>query len=149
MINLSGDMFLWVKAFHIISVIAWLAGLLYLPRLFVYHCDAEIDSELSEKLKLMERRLMKIIMRPARILALLFGGILLLNLNNEDWTEIWLIFKLVFVVCLFLIHDFFEHWRRSFELDANIHSQRFYRIINEIPTCLFIVIVILAVIKPG
>ena len=105
MINLSGEIILWVKAFHIISVIAWLAGLLYLPRLFVYHCDAERGSEFSEKLKVMERRLMKIIMRPARISSLLFGGALLLDLNNEDWTEAWLIFKLVFVACLFLIHD--------------------------------------------
>ena len=89
MLDLSYNVFLWVKAFHIISVIAWMAGLLYLPRLFVYHCEAEIGSEFSEKLKIMELRLFTLIMKPARIFTIIFGIILLLDLDAHQWTDIW------------------------------------------------------------
>lgn len=147
-LNLSGDVYLWIKALHIISVIAWLAGLLYLPRLFVYHCEADKGSEFSEKLKTMEKRLMKIIMRPARMSSVLFGVILLLNIQLQDWLEAWLICKLILVLLLYFTHDCFEHWRKLFESDNNNHSQKFFRVVNEIPTAILIVVIIMVVVKP-
>ena len=101
MLNLSNDVVLWIKAFHIISVIAWMAGLLYLPRLFIYHCEAENGSELSEKLKIMELRLYMVIMRPARIFTIIFGGILFLNLDTDQWREVWWNIKLVCIILLY------------------------------------------------
>ena len=148
MLDLSNDVVLWVKAFHIISVIAWMAGLLYLPRLFVYHCEAESGSEFSEKLKVMELRLFTLIMRPARILTLIFGGILLLNLDTDQWTDLWWIIKFGCVILLYFTHDLMNKWRKGFFLDLNLRSQRFYRIINEVPTVLMILIVLVVVIKP-
>jgi len=148
MFEFSSDVFLWIKAFHIISVIAWMAALLYLPRLFVYHCDAEKGSEFSEKLKIMERRLVKIIMNPARLASLFFGILLFLNLDDSWWHEYWLLLKICLVLFLFGIHDMLNKWRKSFETDQNKYSQKFYRLINEVPTLLMVIIVILAVIKP-
>ena len=148
MVDLPNDVYLLIKAFHIISVIAWMAGLLYLPRLYVYHCEAEKGSEFSEKLKVMERRLFKLIMRPARIFTLTFGIVLVLNMDIDQWFDVWLVLKAVFVVLLFAVHDMMDKWRKGFELDLNSHSQKFYRIMNEVPTVLMILIVFLVVFKP-
>jgi len=146
--DLPNDVYLLIKAFHIISVIAWMAGLLYLPRLYVYHCEAAKGSDFSEKLKVMERRLFKFIMRPARIATLIFGIVLVLNMDTNQWFDVWLVLKMVFVVSLFVIHDMMDKWRKAFELDLNIHSQKFYRIMNEVPTVLMVLIVLLVVFKP-
>ena len=148
MLELSGTAYLWIKALHIISVIAWMAGLLYLPRLFVYHTDAEAGSELSEKLKVMERRLLRYIMNPAMLSSLLFGGLLLLNYDSEEWIQGWLHGKLGLAVLLVVSHIAMGRWRRDFAQDRNTRPQKFYRIANEAPTVLMIGIVILAVVKP-
>ncbi len=137
----------WLKALHIISVIAWMAGMLYLPRLFVYHAKAEPGSELSQTLKVMERRLQRAIMTPAMAAAWLFGLSLLAS-PMVDIGDHWVQAKLVLVVAMSAMHDVMARWRRDFANDANRRSQRFYRSANEIPTLLVIAIVILAVTKP-
>jgi len=147
-LELPNDIYLWIKALHIISVISWMAGLLYLPRLYVYHCEAEKGSELSEKLKIMEWRLFKLIMRPARIAALILGVVLILNISSDQWLEVWLVVKLVFVTLLYGMHDMMNKWRIGFDLDLNMHTQKFYRIMNEVPTILMILIVLVVVLKP-
>ncbi len=148
MLDLSATAVLWIKALHIISVIAWMAGLLYLPRLFVYHTDAKAGSELSEALKVMERRLLKFIMNPALLASFLFGGILLADLDPETWRSGWLHAKLAFVGALIAMHMAMGKWRRDFAEDRNRRSQKFYRIANEGPTLLMIGIVIFVVVKP-
>jgi putative membrane protein len=144
-------MYQWILAFHIIAVIAWMAGMLYLPRLFVYHCAAEKGSVQSETFKMMERRLLRVIINPAMIATWLLG--LWLAWNGPDsrygWFDSgWLHAKIVLVLALSALHGMFAHWARDFATDSNPHTQRFYRIINEIPTILMIAIVILAVVKP-
>ncbi len=148
MIELSSDAYLWIKALHIISVMAWMAGMLYLPRLFVYHCDAETGSELSETLKIMERRLLNAIITPAMILALILGGLLFLNLDPDGWFDGWVIAKGVFVFGLFGMYDNMRRWQRNFATDANTKSQKFFRLMNEVPTVLMIGVVIFVVVKP-
>ena len=135
----------WIKALHIISVMAWMAGMLYLPRLFVYHADAKPGSELSETLKVMERRLLRAIINPAMGAAFLFGGLLLFV---QDWSQGWLHAKLTLVLAMTAIHGFLARWRKEFAADRNRRPARFYRIANEGPTVLLIAIVILAVAKP-
>jgi putative membrane protein len=144
-------MYEWVKAFHIIAVIAWMAGMLYLPRLFVYHCAAEKGSVQSETFKVMERRLLRAIINPAMIATWLLG--LWLAWHGPDsrygwFASGWLETKIVFVLALSALHGMLARWVKDFAADSNRHSQRFYRIINEIPTILMIAIVILAVVKP-
>ena len=139
-------MYEWIKALHIISVIAWMAGMLYLPRLFVYHCEAETGSKQSETFKVMERRLLKAIINPAMILTWLFG--LYLAWAGHWFTAHWLHGKLALVLILSGIHGVFTRWVRDFGNDRNTRSQKFYRIINEVPTVLMIMIVILVVVKP-
>ena len=148
MIEFLLDYYLWIKALHIISVIAWMAGLLYLPRLFVYHCSAKTGSELSETLKIMERRLMVVIMEPARISSLIFGLLLLFRYSWEELFTLWMFIKLICVIGLFVIHDLFRKWQKRFETDTNIHQDKFFRILNEAPTVLMILIVICVVVKP-
>ncbi|MAV88436.1 MAG: TIGR00701 family protein [Rhodospirillaceae bacterium] len=148
MAELLIDHYLWIKAFHIISIIAWMAGLLYLPRLFVYHCSTKIGSEFSEKLKIMEYRLMVFIMAPARISSLFFGLLLFLSYSWEELIVTWVVIKLICVVFLFIIHDLFNKWRKDFQTDTNIHQAKFFRIMNEVPTLLMIFIVIFVVVKP-
>ena len=140
------EVYLWVKAFHVISVIAWMAGMLYLPRLFVYHCRAETGSAQSETFKIMERRLLKAIMNPAMIATWALG--LALVFLGELWREPWIHIKLLFVLGLTVVHIGVGRWRRAFDEDRNQHSERFYRIANEVPAILMVGIVILAVIKP-
>jgi protoporphyrinogen IX oxidase len=139
-------MYEWVKALHIIAVISWMAGMLYLPRLFVYHCDAEIGSKQSETFKVMERRLLKAIINPAMIVTWLAG--LYLAWAGKWYLEPWLHMKVVLVLILSGIHGFFARSVRAFAADRNRHSEKFFRIINEVPTVLMIGIVILAVVKP-
>jgi len=139
-------LYLWFKAFHIVAVIAWMAGMLYLPRLFVYHCDAAPGSAQSETFKVMERRLLRAIINPAMIATWGFG--LWLAWDAGFFSDAWLHAKLALVVILSGVHGFFARRVQDFARDRNTHSQRFFRIINEVPTLLMILIVILVVVKP-
>ncbi|MCZ6892573.1 MAG: protoporphyrinogen oxidase HemJ [Gammaproteobacteria bacterium] len=143
------ELYPWIKALHIISVIAWMAGMLYLPRLFVYHSTVAPESEAAAMLKMMERRLLRIIINPAMIAALLFGGTMLALPGAIDWSAWWVYVKLVLVAAMMAVHGQFALWRRNFEAGTNIRPAKTYRIANEVPTLLMIVIVILAVVKPG
>ena len=139
-------MYDWIKAFHVIAVIAWMAGMLYLPRLFVYHCEAEIGSKQSETFKVMERKLLKAIINPAMIAAWLLGIALVWT---GGWVSAhWLWAKVALVLVLSGIHGLLARWVRDFAADRNRRPQRFYRIINEIPAVVMIGIVILVVVKP-
>jgi putative membrane protein len=140
------DLYLWLKAAHIVAVIAWMAGMLYLPRLFVYHCEAPPASTQSETFKVMERRLLRAIINPAMVATWAFG--LWLAWDVGFFVDGWLHLKLALVVALSALHGFFATCVRDFAADRNRRSQRFYRIINEIPTLLMIVIVVLVVVKP-
>ena len=139
-------MYVWLKAFHVIAIIAWMAGMLYLPRLIVYHCEAEPHSRQSETFKLMERRLLNVIATPAMAVSWVLG--LWLAWTGGFYVAGWLHAKVVLVLALSALHGFFVRCVRDFVLDQNRHSQRFYRIINEVPTALLVGIVILAVVKP-
>jgi putative membrane protein len=139
-------MYEWIKALHIIAVISWMAGMLYLPRLFVYHCEAEIGSKQSETFKVMERRLLKAIINPAMVVTWLAG--LYLAWSGHWFSSGWLYGKLALVIILSGVHGFFSRWVKDFATDRNARSQKFYRIINEVPTVLMIFIVILVVVKP-
>jgi putative membrane protein len=134
-----------LKALHLIAVIAWMAGLLYLPRLFVYHADAEKGSAQSETFKVMERRLYRGIMNPAMIGAWLFG--LLLVWKGELWSAHWWHAKVLLVIVLTGVHHLSGRWRKDFAADLNVRPARFYRWWNEVPTLLMIGIVFLAVMK--
>lgn len=147
MLELSAQAYGWIKALHIISVISWMAGLLYLPRLFVYHSDAGAGSEMSETFKVMERRLLCAIMNPAMASSLLFGGLLLAS-DMTDWSNGWLHAKLLLVAGLLVAHVKMAEWRRAFAEDRNQHGQKFFRYANEAPTLLMIGIVLLVVLKP-
>jgi protoporphyrinogen IX oxidase len=138
----------WIKALHILAIIAWMAGLLYLPRLFVYHADAPRGSALSETFKRMERRLLRGIMNPAMIAAYLFGGLLASIPGVVDWSALWIWGKLAFVVGLTVTHHHFALWRKAFAEDRNTRPARFYRMVNEVPTVLMVGIVFLVVLKP-
>ncbi|MBB3770571.1 putative membrane protein [Angulomicrobium tetraedrale] len=136
----------WIKALHVIAIISWMAGLLYLPRLMVYHCAAPAGSAQSETFKVMERRLLKAIMNPAMIVAWLAG----LYLAWEGgWYRVgWFHAKFAAVLAMSAFHGFLSARVREFASDANVRSARFYRIANEIPTLLMIAIVILVIVKP-
>jgi putative membrane protein len=141
--------YLWLKALHVISVISWMAGMFYLPRLFVYHCDAAPGSQQSETFKVMERKLLRYIINPAMISTFLFGGLLLLVEGLINWkTDGWLHAKLLLVLGLAAFHGQLSRWRKDFEADRNTRSPKFYRIANEVPTLLMIAIVILVIVKP-
>jgi protoporphyrinogen IX oxidase len=139
-------MYLWIKALHVIAVISWMAGMLYLPRLFVYHCEAEPGSKQSETFKVMEQRLLKAIINPAMIVTWLAG--LYLAWSGGWFSAPWLHAKLLLVVVLSGVHGFFVRWVKAFAADRNLHDQKFYRIINEVPTVLMIGIVIFVIVKP-
>jgi putative membrane protein len=138
----------WTKALHVIAMIAWMAGLLYLPRLFVYHCQVQPGSQASELLKIMERRLYKFIMTPAMIATFLFGITLALTPGLVDWHAGWFYIKLVAVILMAGVHGMMSRWRKDFLADANRHPQRFFRIMNEVPTVLMLVAVIMVVVQP-
>jgi putative membrane protein len=139
-------MYDWIKALHVVAVIAWMAGMLYLPRLFVYHCDAEVGSKQSETFKVMERRLLKVIINPAMVVTWLAG--LYLAFAGQWFSAGWLHGKLALVLAMSGIHGFFARCVKDFAADRNTKSQRFYRLVNEVPTALMIAIVILVVVKP-
>ena len=138
----------WIKALHIISIIAWMAGLLYLPRLFVYHASVDTGSERAETFKLMERRLLRAIMNPAMIAAYVFGVLLLLTPGIVDWSAGWIYVKLVLIAALTVAHHLYALWYKAFARDQNMRSSRFYRWWNEVPTLLMIGIVIMVAAKP-
>jgi putative membrane protein len=139
-------MYLWLKAFHIIAVIAWMAGMLYLPRLFVYHCAAAPGSPQSETFKVMERRLLRLIINPAMIVTWILG---LWLVWQGGWHKAgWFHAKFALVIAMSALHGFNVRWMKDFAADRNQRSARFYRLANEIPTILMIAIVILAVVKP-
>jgi putative membrane protein len=139
-------MYLWLKAFHVIAVIAWMAGMLYLPRLFVYHCEAAAGSKQSETFKVMERRLLRAIINPAMIATWVLG--LWLAFDGGFLKSGWLHGKLVLVLILSGLHGFLTRCVRDFAADRNVRSQKFYRVINEVPAVLMIAIVILVIVKP-
>lgn len=136
----------WIKAAHVIAIIAWMAGMLYLPRLFVYHCEAEPGSKQSETFKVMERRLLTVIINPAMTLAWALG--LWLAWTGGFFASGWFHAKLLLVVVLSGLHGLFSRSVRDFAADRNRRSQKFYRIINEVPAILMIGIVILVIVKP-
>jgi putative membrane protein len=139
-------MYLWLKAFHVIAVIAWMAGMLYLPRLFVYHCEAKAGSRQSETFKVMERRLLRAIINPAMIATWVLG--LWLAWEGGFLKSGWLHGKLVLVLILSGLHGFLTRCVREFAADRNAHSQKFYRVLNEVPAVLMVGIVILVIVKP-
>ena len=148
MLDLGSTAYDWIKALHVISVIAWMAGLLYLPRLYVYHTSATPGSEHDETLKVMERRLLRAIMNPAMISSLLFGGLMVSAFGPPAAWPMWLWAKLVLVTLMVAAHMLQARWRKDFEAGTNTRSHKYYRVANEVPTVLMIVVVILAVVEP-
>jgi protoporphyrinogen IX oxidase len=138
----------WILSFHVISLIAWMAAMFYLPRLYVYHCQVARGSAESERFKVMERRLLKQIMTPAMIATWVFGILLVLTPGIITWTQGWWYVKLVSVVMLSGFHGAASKWRRDFLNDRNQRPERFYRIANEVPTILMVIIVIMVIVKP-
>jgi putative membrane protein len=143
-----GDYYEWFKALHVISVMAWMAGMLYLPRLYVYHADAEVGSDKSETFKIMERRLLRAITNPAMIASFIFGGLMLATPGAIDWSMGWIWVKIAMIVAMSGIHGLLARWRRDFEADRNVRPAKFYRMWNEAPTIPLIVIVIMVIVKP-
>ena len=143
---LGDEAYDWVKAIHVIAVIAWMAGMLYLPRLFVYHADAEVGSELSETLKVMEGRLLRIIINPAMGITWALG--LWMAWYSEWYTSWWFIVKFALVLAMSGVHGHFTAAVRHFATDSNQRSARYWRMMNEVPTVLMIVIVVLVIVKP-
>jgi putative membrane protein len=141
-------LYLWIKAAHIVSMVAWMAGLFYLPRLYVYHCTAPVGSEMSERFKVMERRLLRQITTPALIATWLFGILLVLTPGVLAGQHGWFHVKLLAVLLLTGFHGAVSRWRRDFMEDRNTRTERFYRIANEIPTVLLLIIVVMVVVKP-
>jgi putative membrane protein len=146
--DLLAALYPWTKAVHLVAVISWMAGLLYLPRLFVYHCDAPAGSVQSETFKVMERRLLRGIMNPAMVATFVLGGLLLATPGVVDWSAGWIHLKLVLVAGLTVAHHLMGAWRKDFLADRNRRPARFYRLVNEVPTLLMIAIVILVIVKP-
>lgn len=140
--------YLWFKSLHLIAVISWMAGLLYLPRLFVYHAEAKKGSEFSQKLKIMEYRLMRYIMAPASVATWLFGCLMLYANWEGIMAQQWMHAKLTLVVLLTGLHHMMSAWRKKFERDENTKTSKFFRIANEVPTVIMIAVVILVIVKP-
>ena len=140
--------YLLFKSLHLISVISWMAGLLYLPRIFVYHAEKINDKNISETFKIMEQKLMNFIMMPAMILSWIFGIFLILINGEAVYVSMWLSLKLIFVLLLTIYHFFLKYCIMKFVNNKNLYSPKFYRIINEIPTFLLIIIVFVIIYKP-
>lgn len=146
---MTDSLYHWLKAFHIIAVIAWMCGMLYLPRLFVYHSKVTVGSEASEIFKIMERRLMRIIINPAMIAAWILGVWLIVKTNAMDPVNgTWMHWKLTLLVFMQLTHALMSRYRKAFFRDERPRSEKFFRIFNEVPTVLMIGIVILVVVRP-
>ena len=139
-------LYLWLKSAHVIAIIAWMAGMLYLPRLFIYHCAAEPASQQSETFKVMEQRLLAAIINPAMVMAWSLG--LWLAWDGGWYASPWFHAKFALVIALSAMHGFYVRWVADFAADANRHDQKFYRIVNEVPTLLMIGIVVLVIVKP-
>ncbi len=149
MLDLLSDWYLWTKSIHVISVISWMAGMFYLPRLFVYHAErAKPGSELSETFKVMEHKLMRYIINPAMISTWIFGLLLVFTPGVIDWSEYWPWVKATMVTLMSAFHGWLSTRRREFFRDENTRSGRTYRMANEIPTLLMLVIVIMVIVKP-
>ena len=142
------NFYLLFKSLHLISVISWMAGLLYLPRIFVYHAENSSEKKTSEIFKTMERKLFFYIMTPAMILSWIFGVILIHNIGFQQIGQTWMVLKIIFVTILTLYHLYLGRILKQFKIDQNAHSHKFYRLINEIPTLLLILIVFVVVFKP-
>ena len=140
--------YLLFKSLHLISVISWMAGLLYLPRIFVYHAENNDDRKISDVFKVMEKKLYLYIMTPAMILSWLFGLILIHSIGLQSFGELWLIAKTLLVLSLTFYHFFLFNCLKNFSFDRNEYSPKFFRIINEVPTILLIIIIFLVVFKP-
>jgi len=138
----------WTKSFHVISMVAWMAGMFYLPRLYVYHCDMQRGSAESERFKVMEYRLLRQIINPAMIATFLFGILLTLTPGVIDWSWGWWHVKLAALFLMTGFHGALSKWRRQFMEDRNTRPQRFYRIANEVPTVLLMIIVIMVIARP-
>jgi protoporphyrinogen IX oxidase len=141
-------LFPWVKALHVVSMVAWMAGMFYLPRLFVYHCEVPRGSAESERFKVMERRLLKQITTPAMLATVAFGVVLAATPGVVDWSAGWWHVKLLGVLALGAFHGKLSRWRRDFLEDRNTRPQRFYRIANEVPTLLLLLIVVMVIVRP-
>ena len=142
------NFYLLFKSLHLISVISWMAGLLYLPRIFVYHAENSSEKKTSEIFKTMERKLFFYIMTPAMILSWIFGLILIHSIGFQQLGQTWMILKIIFVTLVTLYHLYLGRILNQFKIDQNAHSHKFYRLINEIPTLLLILIVFVVVFKP-
>ena len=142
------NLYLLLKSLHLISVVSWMAGLLYLPRIFVYHAENNSEVKTSEIFKIMEKKLYFYIMTPAMILSWLFGLLLIHSIGFEQIGQTWMISKLILVVILTLYHFYLGNILTQFNLDQNNRSHKFYRYINEIPTILLIFIVFVVIFKP-
>ncbi len=147
-LDFLGPFYLWSKSLHVISVIAWMAGIFYLPRLFVYHCGMSRGSAESERFKVMERRLQKQIMSPAMLATWFFGVVLILTPGAVDWSAGWWHVKLASVVLMTGFQGVMSKWRRNFMEDRNVKPHTYYRVANEVPTVLMVVIVIMAIVMP-
>ena len=140
--------YLLFKSLHLISVISWMAGLLYLPRIFVYHAENSDDRKISDVFKIMEKKLYYYIMTPAMILSWIFGLLLIHSIGFQQLGQTWMILKIIFVIFLTLYHFYLGKTLNQFKFDQNTHSHKFYRLINEIPTILLILIVFVVIFKP-
>ena len=140
--------YLLFKSLHLISVISWMAVLLYLPRIFVYHAQNKDDIQISDVFKVMERKLFFYIMTPAMILSWIFGLLLIHEIGFKQLSQTWMLLKLFFVVLLTVYHFYLGKTLNQFKLDQNKHSHKFFRVINEIPTILLILIVFVVIFKP-
>ena len=140
--------YLLFKSLHLISVISWMAGLLYLPRIFVYHAQNSDDRKISDVFKIMEKKLYFYIMTPAMILSWIFGLLLIHSIGFQQLGQTWMVLKIIFVIFLTLYHFYLGKTLNQFKFDQNTHSHKFYRLINEIPTILLIFIVFVVIFKP-
>ena len=140
--------YLLFKSLHLISVISWMAGLLYLPRIFVYHAENSDDRKISDVFKTMEKKLYFYIMTPAMILSWIFGLLLIHSIGFQQLGQTWMLLKIIFVILLTLYHFYLGKTLNQFKFDQNTHSHKFYRLINEIPTILLILIVFVVIFKP-
>ena len=140
--------YLLFKSLHLISVISWMAGLLYLPRIFVYHAENSDDRKISDVFKIMEKKLYFYIMTPAMILSWIFGLLLIHSIGFQQLGQTWMVSKIIFVILLTLYHFYLGKTLNQFKFDQNTHSHKFYRLINEIPTILLILIVFVVIFKP-
>ena len=149
MIEFLANWYFWIKALHIIFVVTWMAGIFYLPRLFVYHCRLEPGSEPDQMFQTMERKLFKVIMNPSMILVWIFGPLLVFTPQaGVDFSAIWVWVKFAAIVGLTGFHHVLDRWRKAFEAGENTRSERFYRKANEIPAVLLVVIVIMVIVRP-